>query len=147
MEGFTFAVLSRGFRPTFADFHLDFGNWHEVLCNPNRLNNLSAYNTEAKLDYGILIKISQLCKQNLQNSDRKQPSNSDPLKLSIYSWMLHIYTLDISYWSCKMCMNIYVHFRGGFRDSLFWRLFRGAFAKLSRVWFWLTRNIKILTFI
>ena len=49
MEGFTFAVLSRGFRPTFADFHLDFGNWHEVLCNPNRLNNLSAYNTEAQI--------------------------------------------------------------------------------------------------
>ena len=24
MEGFTFAVLSRGFRPTFADFRLDF---------------------------------------------------------------------------------------------------------------------------
>ena len=32
MEGFTFAVLSRGFRPTFADFRLDFGNCHEALC-------------------------------------------------------------------------------------------------------------------
>ncbi len=31
IEGFTFAALSRGFRP-FADFRLDFGNCHEILC-------------------------------------------------------------------------------------------------------------------
>ena len=36
MEGFAFAVLSRGFRPTFADFRLDFGNCHEVLRENRR---------------------------------------------------------------------------------------------------------------
>ena len=101
MEGFTFAVLSRGFRPTFADFHLDFGNLIDMKFFATQTDWTTFLHTILRpnwINYGIL----------------------------------HIYTLDISSWSCKLYEYMFT-----FAVAFATAYFEGPFAQLSpsfRAW-------------